>query len=83
MKILERIVDGLIRQVVSIADLQSGFVPGRDITHAILVVRQLQKKYKAFIWPSWTQKIALEKLSVGGRRELVVTTHVKTAWKKF
>ena len=42
MKILERIVDGLIRQLVSIDDSQFGFVPGRGTTDA---VRQLQKKY--------------------------------------
>ena len=35
MKILERIVDGLIRQVVSIDDSQFGFVPGRGTTDAI------------------------------------------------
>ena len=29
MKILKKIVDGLIRQVVSIGDSQFGFVPGR------------------------------------------------------
>ena len=47
MKILERIVDGLIRQLVSIDDSQFGFVPGRDTTDAIFVVRQLQEKYLA------------------------------------
>ena len=31
MKILKRIVDVLIRQVVSIDDSQFGFVPGRGI----------------------------------------------------
>ena len=45
MKILERIVDGLIRQLMSINDSQFGFVPGRDSTDAIFVVRQLQEKY--------------------------------------
>ena len=44
MKVLERIVDGLIRQVVSIDDSQFGFVPGRGTTDAIFVVRQLQEK---------------------------------------
>ena len=39
MKVLERIVDGLIRQVVSIDDSQFGFVPGRGTTDAIFVVR--------------------------------------------
>ena len=47
IKILERIVDGLIRQVVSIDDSQFGFVPGRGNTDAIFVVRQLQEKYLA------------------------------------
>ena len=47
MKVLERIVDGLIRQVVSINDSQFGFVPGRGTTDAIFVVRQLQEKYLA------------------------------------
>ena len=44
MKILERIDDGLIRQVVSIDDSKFGFVPGRGTTDAIFVVRQLQEK---------------------------------------
>ena len=47
MKILERIVDGLIRQVVSIDNFQFGFVPGRGTTDAKFVVRQLQDKYLA------------------------------------
>ena len=45
MKALERIVDGLIRQLVSMDDSQFGFVPGRGTTDAIFVVRQLQEKY--------------------------------------
>ena len=47
MKVLERIVDGLIRQVVSTDDSQFGFVPGGGTTGAIFVVRQLQEKYLA------------------------------------
>ena len=47
MKVLERIVDSLIKKLVSINDSQFGFVPGRGTTDAIFVVRQLQKKYLA------------------------------------
>ena len=47
MKLLETIVDGLIRRVVSIGDSQFGTVPGRGTTDAIFVVRQLQEKYLA------------------------------------
>ena len=46
-KVMKRIVDGLIRQLVSIDDSQFGFVPGRGTTDAIFVVRQLQEKYLA------------------------------------
>ena len=47
MKVLERIMDSLIRQLVSINDSRFGFVPGRGTTDAISVVRQLQVKYLA------------------------------------
>ena len=47
MKVLERIVDGFIRKMVSIDNSQFGFIPGRGTTDAIFVVRQLQDKYLA------------------------------------
>ena len=47
MKVLERIVDGFIRQLVSNDNSQFGFVPGRGTTDVIFVVRQLQEKYLA------------------------------------
>ena len=45
MKVLERIVDSLISQLVSVDNPQFGFVPGRGTT--IFVVMQLQEKYLA------------------------------------
>ena len=47
MKVLERIVDDLIRQLVSTDNSQFGFIPGRGTTDAIFVVRQLLQKYLA------------------------------------
>ena len=54
MKILKRIVDGLIRQLVSINDSQFGFVPGRGTRDAVLIVRQLKEKLptRASTWLS-------------------------------
>ena len=61
MKILERIVDGLIRQVVSIDNSQFGFVPGRGTTDAIFVVWQLQEKYLAVNKRLYMAFVGLEK----------------------
>ena len=43
MKVLEKIVDCLIRQLVSIDNSQFGFVPGRGTTDAVFVVRHLRE----------------------------------------
>ena len=63
MKILERIVHGLIRQVVSIDDSQFGFVPGGGTTDAIFVVRQMQEKYLAVNKRLYMAFVNLEKSS--------------------
>ena len=61
MKILERIVDSLIRQLVSIDDSKFGFVPGRGTTDTIFVDRQLQEKYLAANMRLYMAFVDLEK----------------------
>ena len=87
MKILERIVDGLIRQLVSIDDSQFGFVPGRSTADAIFVVRQLQKKYLAANKRLYMAFVHLEKAfdrvlgrSSGGRWENLVWRSGLCGW---
>ena len=63
MKILERIVDGLIRQLVSMDDSQFAFVPGRGTTDTIFVLRQLQEKYLASNKRLYMAFVDLEKAS--------------------
>ena len=60
-KRLVTIVDGLIRQLVSIDNSQFGFVPGRGTTDAIFVVRQLQEKYLAANKRLYMASVDLEK----------------------
>ena len=48
MKVIERIADSLIRQVLTIDESQFEFVPGNmETTDAIFVIHQLQEKYLA------------------------------------
>ena len=71
MKELERIVDGLIRQVVSIDDSQFSFAPGRGTTDAIFVVRQLQEKYLAANKRLYMAFVDLEKAFDGVPRKVI------------
>ena len=43
MKVMERIVDGMIREMMAIDKKQFAFVPGRGTTDAIFIIRQLRR----------------------------------------
>ena len=45
MKVLERVLEGFIRQRVVNNDMQCGFMQGRGTTDAIFILRQLQEKH--------------------------------------
>ena len=45
LKVVERIIEDLIRNIVKIDDMQFGFMPGRGTTYAIFIVRQIQEVY--------------------------------------
>ena len=47
-KVMERVIEIIIRAEAQIVNMQFGFMPGRGTTDAIFIVRQLQKKKK--IW---------------------------------
>ena len=45
MKVLERVVESLIRQRVEIDEMQCGFMSGLGTTDEIFIVSQLQEKH--------------------------------------
>ena len=73
MKVLERVVEGLIRQRVEIDEMQCGFMSCLGTTDAIFIVRQLQEKHLAAnkpTWPSLTWRkhsFVFHGMSSGGR----------------
>ena len=42
-KVVERIIEVIIRAVVNVDDMQFGFMPGRGTTNAIFILRQIQE----------------------------------------
>ena len=61
MKLLEHVLDSLIRNMVDINEMQFGFVPGRGTTDAIFIGRQLQEKCIAAKKPLYFAFVDLEK----------------------
>ena len=47
MKGIKRVIEKIIRERISIDDMQFGFMPGRGTTDAIFILRQLQEKHLA------------------------------------
>ena len=45
LKMVERILEVINRDVVYVDDMQFGFMPGRSTTDAIFILRQIQEKY--------------------------------------
>ena len=72
MKVLERVVEGFVRQRVEIDEMQCGFMSGRGTTDAIFIVRQLQEKHLAANKPLYMAFVDLQKafdrvMSSGGQ----------------
>ena len=71
MKILERVIERRVRNVVEIDSMQFGFMAGKSTTDAIFIVRQLQEKYLARNKELWMAFVDLEKAFDRVPREVV------------
>ena len=71
MKVMERVVEQLIRKQVRIDDMQFGFSPGKGTTDAIFIVRQLQEKHLAAGKPLYLAFVDLEKAFDRVPREVI------------
>ena len=71
MKVLERVIEGRVRKIVKIDDMQFGFMAGRSTTDAIFIVHQLQEKYLARNKELWMAFVDVEKAFDRVPREVV------------
>ena len=46
MKIVERVLENRIRELVMINEMQFGFMPGKDTTHALYILRRMQEEFR-------------------------------------
>ena len=47
MKIVERVLENRIRGLVTIIDdMQCGFMPGKDTTHALFIFTRMQEEFR-------------------------------------
>ena len=71
MKVLERVIESRVRNIVKIDEMQFGFMSGKGTTDAIFIVRQLQEKYLAKNKELWMAFVDLEKAFDRVPREVV------------
>ena len=46
MKIVERVLENRIRGLVTIDDMQFGFMPGKGTNHALFILRRMQEEFR-------------------------------------
>jgi len=71
MKVMERVVDRRLRQIVRIDEMQRGFMPGRSTTDAIFAIKTLIEKHISKDKELWTAFVDLEKAYDRVPRDLI------------
>ena len=71
MKGVGKVLEKLLRDRVTINEIQFGFVPGKSTTEAIFIVRQLQEKYLGKHKKLYFASVDLEKAFDRVPREII------------
>ena len=61
MKIVERVLENRIRELVTIDDMQFGFMLGKGTTHASFILRRMQEEFREREQKLYTCFVELEK----------------------
>ena len=46
MKIVERVLEDSVRELITMDDMQFGFMPGKGATHALFILRRMQEEFR-------------------------------------
>src|SRR2546425_11505557 len=79
LKVLERVLEALLRKTVRIDDMQFEFSPGKGTTDAIFIVRQVQEKLLGKQKELWMAFVDLEKRS----EERRVGKECRSRWSPY
>ena len=60
MKIVERVLENRIRELVMIDEMQFGFMPGKDTTYALFILR-MQEEFRGREKKLYMSRVDLEK----------------------
>ena len=61
MKIVERVLENRIRELVMVDEMQFGFMPGKGTTHALFILRRMQEEFRGREKNLYTCFVDLEK----------------------
>ena len=78
MKGIDRVMEKIIRERVFIDDMQFGFMPGRDTTDAIFILRQLQENIWLRTRNCTSLLLTLKRHSIEYQEKSYLVGHAKT-----
>ena len=81
MKKVERVLENRIRELVTIDDMQFGFMPGKGTTHALLILRRMQEEFRDREQKLYMCFVGLEKACDRVPRE-VMEWALRKDWQK-
>ena len=69
MKIVERVLENRIRGLVTVDDMQFGFMPRKGTTHALFILKRWQEKFREREQKLYMCFVDLKKYLIGHREK--------------
>ena len=57
MKIVERVLEDSVRELITMDDMQFGFMPGKGATHALFILRRMPEEFRGREKKLWSQSV--------------------------